>query len=250
MIFGNLIGQASYIYRLRKFIPKKSFFFLNKKEHKQFFKENKKHIIIQTLNQLIELSLTLSFSLILVNDSSFSELGYFSIFLRVLYAPGMLVSDYLSHLALSRITEFNNKHDKILFLSKLIALLSIGSILISFIFSFFGKEIFTIIFGEKWIRSGEISRYYIWGICATFFIRSLQYITNSMKRHEVYTFFSLITYGTPPFYLYYYQNFGLTFFQALSHISIILIITAFTYTGTLIRLLNRDQSSTEHLNLS
>lgn len=244
LILGNILGQMIFIIGL--FIEYKNYvkYWLDKQggqAYKIFFGENKKHILVQSLNYFIEYALVFLFSWLIVKLTSVSELGYFAFCFKVVSTPLNLFSDYFSQSVLSRMSDFEDRVYQRAFLVKVSILVWAVVVLISLIFLLWGPHLFTFIFGEQWLRSGSIAKYYIVAIGSTFFIRSLQYVPNIVNRQEIYSLISFFTFGLPPAVLLisFYKNFELLF--SLKILSFILLLLAFVYQCLLLFLFRKDK---------
>lgn len=239
LILGNLFGQIFFIFFIIKKMSNSFFeYFILEKlfVYKEIIFKYKKHITLQSLNHLLEFVLVLLFSFLITKVSSISELGYFAFCYKIINTPLNLVADYFGQAALSRISDFSSDLDRRKFLLKISLLITTPAFLCVLLFYFLGPEIFNIIFGEKWEQSGLIAKAYTLGICSTFFIRSLQYIPNTKNKHEVYTVFSLLTFGVPVLVMLYSSANNFDFLWSLKLISFGTFVLAILYFITLLRL--------------
>lgn len=247
LVIGNLVGQLLFItsfivkykQRCKDFYERQSF-----KSYFEFFKNNKKNIILQSFNQFIEVMLILLFSVLITKISSINELGSFVFCYKVIQTPLTLFADYFGQASLARISDLNAHSHQKKFLVKSYLLLLLPSFFLILLFQTFGVEIFLFVFGDGWEQAGLISSAYILGITSTFFIKSLQYIPNVKSRHEIYTVVSLFTFGLPVLVLLYSQYDQIDFLSSLEKLSYALAVLAIIYSIALLRLFSsKDQLS-------
>lgn len=232
LLISNFLGQFTFLAILKiklNMFKHDSLKLYSKFEYKEFWSKKILKSFFQSLSHLIEGIFLLSFSLLISKQGSILQLGFFSFFLKVVNTPFFLMSEYLSQMALKRLVDLNSHEDKFSFYMKLSALLGGISLFSIIIIYFFGEEIFKFIFGEQWRDSGTIAKFYILGVMATFFIRSLQYVPNIYGKHWIYTTFSLFTFGLPVFVLYLAPVFQYEFIDSLKILSAVLLILAILY---------------------
>jgi len=245
LILGNLIGQTLFSIYYIGFKIKVSYeYSLITKwiEIKKYFEKFKKHIIFQSGNHLLEFGFVLLFSILITKMSSISELGYFAFCYKIINTPLNLIADYFSQAALGRISDFSTDSHRRIFILKIGSLLLVPSVISFVIFKFWGPEIFSLIFGKNWEQAGVIAQAYNLAIVSTFFIKSLQYIPNIKDKHEIYTVFSLLTFGMPVAVLFYTNSIGKSFIDSLEILSYGLSILAVIFFLVLLRLFsNKSQ---------
>ena len=214
LIFGNFIGQLFYI--LRFYLKRTSVVKFPRRMRglgmKKIIFEFKKHLFFQSANHLVEFLFVLAFSLLITKLSSVKDLGYFAFTFKIINTPLNLFADYFGQSILNRGSDFNEDKDIFKFLTKIIVLLFIISFGVLIIFKLFGPEIFSVVFGEGWRKSGVIAKVYILGIVSTFIVKSLQYFPNIKNKYEVYSLFSIVIFGLPVLFFVY------AFFQRKSGI--------------------------------
>jgi O-antigen/teichoic acid export membrane protein len=244
LVFGNIVGQFLFIFSfLWKYKTKLNNLLKRQKVqvYNAFIREHKKHIVLQSTNQIIEFVFILSFSILITKSSSISNLGYFAFCYKIINTPLMLFADYFGSLALARVSDSVETKDQRTFILKSALLLFVPSVILIFIFRNFGVGIFSFVFGSDWSQAGAIARVYILGITSVFFIKSLQHIPTVKSKHEVYTFFSFLAFGLPVLVLLYGQQYDLDFISSLEKLSYMLFALACFYFMTLLRLFsNKD----------
>lgn len=242
LIWGNLISQLGFIL-VSLFNKTFEFNYLFKLEsighYFRFVEIHKKKIISQSTSHMLEYVLILLFSLIITQSGSIKELGYYSFCQKILFMPLFIISEYFSQFVITRLS--NPDVDRSLILKKVLLLIITPSIIGGILFSFWGSNIFSFVFGGEWLRSGEFAEVLCIAIFSTFIIRCLQYVPNILNKQEVYTFFSLLTYGAPVLILYIGLELKLDLIETFKYISITIFFLMLVYICILMKLfINKD----------
>jgi O-antigen/teichoic acid export membrane protein len=130
---------------------------------------------------------------ILLNKFFSSDMtGFFDLSKLLLSIPLALISSSISNVLLQSISEKfkDNKSLKkdLLLIFGIVSL--IGSVEI-IIITFFGVDLFKVIFGENWGFSGRISQILVWSYTLNFFAASFSAIFISMNRIKILSFWQL-----------------------------------------------------------
>ena len=136
--------------------------------------------------------------LILTKYYSSALTGMFSLTFRVLNIPSALISSALSQVLFQKIVEINNTSPERLnsFVLKVFLSLFIIFFPVIPLIWFFGEEIFTFVFGEKWMIAGTYAGYLIIAVAVRFCVSPLSAImtlNNNLKKGAVWQVLYLIT---------------------------------------------------------
>lgn len=148
--------------------------------------ERQKFYIFQSILEVLQMSLIpfyISHDLVLV--------GYYSLTLRVLQVPMRFLSMPISQVFFSEIADrkISGKNMTKTF-KKTLLMMCVISIPIILIILFWGPDLFSIIFGQKWRYSGELSQIFIWWIVLDFIkapMMQVLYLYNKQR----FVFFTL-----------------------------------------------------------
>lgn len=126
--------------------------------------------------------------------------GYYAFGINIVYAPLSLVSIAISDVFRQRISEKWARNITIRRDYLRTALILGGMIIIPMLFlGVFSPSIFSIIFGQKWVKAGEIIRYVIPMIITQFIVSPLSSIFIVMEKQKIYLLwqilFMLVTLG-------------------------------------------------------
>jgi O-antigen/teichoic acid export membrane protein len=141
--------------------------------------------------------------------------GYFDTSKMLLSIPLALIATSLSSVLLQRISEkYRNSESLKKDIYPIIVLVLIVIIFEVLLITFFGIEIFTLIFGKNWLFSGTISKILVWAYATNFFISTFSSIFISLNRIKLLSIWQL---------LYFVGIMSLVFFKNHSFIDFIKI---------------------------
>ncbi len=119
--------------------------------------------------------------------------GYFDLSKLLLSLPFALIATSISNVLLQRISEkFRNTISFKKELSSMFFVVLIIAVIEVIVISLFGVNLFRIIFGMKWIISGEISTILVWSYAFNFITSSFSSIFISMKKIKLLSIWQLI----------------------------------------------------------
>jgi O-antigen/teichoic acid export membrane protein len=109
--------------------------------------------------------------------------GYFDLSKLLLSIPMALVASSISNVLLQRVSEKNKLQQSILKdLLSIFIFVSVAVIFEIVIIMFWAEDIFKILFGNKWIFSGSISKILVWAFAFNFIISSFSSIFISLNK--------------------------------------------------------------------
>lgn len=190
LIIGNIFGNLCYlIYNF-----KVSDFQINI----NFFKIKaiwKKYIEFPKYNLFPQLFNTISFSafdFFILLKFSISEVGYLELTQKVLLLPSALLSESIGRVILQLTSKkINNKESiKKEVLITFVILFLIGIIFFIIIY-FWGICLFTLVFGNNWLKSGIYAKWMIFYICLSFIAGPLSSILLSLKKFKINSFWQI-----------------------------------------------------------
>ena len=119
--------------------------------------------------------------------------GYFDLSKLLLSLPFALIATSISNVLLQRISEkFRNTISFKKELSSMFLVVLTIAVIEVIVISLFGVDLFRIIFGMKWIISGEISTILVWSYAFNFITSSFSSIFISMKKIKLLSIWQLI----------------------------------------------------------
>jgi O-antigen/teichoic acid export membrane protein len=119
--------------------------------------------------------------------------GYFDLSKLLLSLPFALIATSISNVLLQRISEkFRNTISFKKELSSMFFVVLTIAIIEVIVISLFGVDLFRIIFGMKWIISGEISTILVWSYAFNFITSSFSSIFISMKKIKLLSVWQII----------------------------------------------------------
>lgn len=156
--------------------------------------------------------------------------GYFEGSKFVLSVPAALIAASFSNVLIPVIAEKYQKkvslfNDMTSILYLTIAIIVAETVLITF----FGTELFTFIFGDKWVVSGQISKILVWSFSLNFFVSSFSFIYVAMRKIKIYSIWQSF---------YFFLIFSLFFFKNLSFTGFLKIYVLFEVLAYMILILN------------
>lgn len=119
--------------------------------------------------------------------------GYFDLSKLLLSVPLALVSTSISNVLLQKLSEsyrakLSVKTD-LLFVAGISSIIVIAEVVI---IAFFGIDLFTFIFGEKWEMSGRISQILVWSYALNFIVGSFSAIFISLNRIRLLSIWQIL----------------------------------------------------------
>ena len=114
--------------------------------------------------------------------------GFFDTSKLLLSIPLAFIASSLSSVVLQKVSEkYNNKTSFLSELKPVLIMVVLVAIVEIAIIVLFGERLFRIIFGEKWIISGTISRIMVWSFAISFVVSSFTSIFVSMRKIKIYS---------------------------------------------------------------
>lgn len=143
------------------------------------------------------------------------QTGYYNFSRQYLFVPLSLLSMTLSNVYFQRIAHKINTRESLKeeFYKIFKILLTIG-IFVIFIISFLGEELFGLLFGENWQRSGELATILIFGFVFKFMISPFGQLLIALKRLKLALVFPVL-YVFLMLTLYFYREVGFDLFIKL-----------------------------------
>lgn len=201
LIFSDIIGQAACVSTVAiqtkksglnlKLVSLTKIKYVAKK-YSEFPKFNLVPSIMSTCSYLLPI--------IFINKYFSSEsAGFFDTSKLLLSIPLAFITSSLSSVVLQKVSEkYNNRTSFLAELKPVLVMVLLIAVVEVFIIILFGENIFRIIFGEKWITSGVISRILVWSFAFNFVVSSFTSIFISMRKIRTYSiwqsfyFFSIL----------------------------------------------------------
>jgi O-antigen/teichoic acid export membrane protein len=119
--------------------------------------------------------------------------GYFDLSRSLLSIPLALIASSLASVIMQRLSERRNRNQALLKdLIPALAILIIIALIEVIVIEFFGKELFVLVFGEKWGYSGEISRTLVWAYAFNFIVSSFSGVFISLEKIKLLGIWQLI----------------------------------------------------------
>ncbi|MCK5823357.1 MAG: oligosaccharide flippase family protein [Bacteroidales bacterium] len=181
---GNIANNISGFYQILK--NKFKFSYINKTELIYVLKRYKEFPKYNTFPALFN-SISLLLPIILINKFYSQTLtGYFDLSRVVLAMPLALITTSLSQVLLQHISEKKNKHDSIKkYILNISVILFITALIGVTVFSLWSVNIFSFVFGENWIMSGEFTKILIFSYAIKFIVSPLSVIFTSLERIKI-----------------------------------------------------------------
>jgi len=210
LIYGDIIGQIANVFSgiyqgsrsgltLRLFSPSKIKYVLFK--YAEYPKFNIVPAFMSACSYLLPA--------IMINKFYSAEnTGYFDLSKLLLSIPMALVASSISNVLLQRVSEKNKLKQSIR--KDLLSIFIFVGVAVIFeiaIIMFWAEDIFKILFGDKWIFSGSISKILVWAFAFNFITSSFSSIFISLKKIKLLSAWQLF---------YFISILSLFFFNNLS----------------------------------
>jgi O-antigen/teichoic acid export membrane protein len=234
LIYGDIIGQIANVFSgiyqgsrsgltLRQFSPNKIKYVLFK--YAEYPKFNIVPAFMSACSYLLPA--------IMINKFYSAEnTGYFDLSKLLLSIPMALVASSISNVLLQRVSEKNKLKQSIR--KDLLSIFFFVGVAVIFeiaIIMFWAEDIFKILFGDKWIFSGSISKILVWAFAFNFIVSSFSSIFISLKKIKLLSVWQLF-YFISILSLFFFNNLSFNnFLRAYVVIEIICcsIITLFMF---------------------
>lgn len=132
--------------------------------------------------------------------------GYIDLSKLLLSIPLALVATSLSSVLLQRLSEkFRNNLSLKRDLISILGIISSIVIVEILVITFFGVELFTFIFGDKWEYSGRISKILVWSYALNFLVASYSSVFISMNKIKLLSIWQLF-YFVSILMLFFFRN--------------------------------------------
>ncbi len=183
LILGGVVGAlASFCVLLRSVIKRDGDIFrkvtlekvkLNAARYSQFPKFSLGGALANSAGQQMPV-----FFIIRLFDASI--LGFYSVIMRVVNVPVILLSGGLSQVVYQRVSYMQNNSPQEIkfFIVKLFVVLALATIPFIAVIYFFGDELFAFIFGEPWRMAGELSGIVVFAIAIRFAVSPLSVVLS------------------------------------------------------------------------
>lgn len=198
LVFAKIIGTlASWLFLFRKSIVKANPVKLNKLSAvaKKYVDYPKYGVMPAFLNTISSQALIL----ILTRFYSTDDLGHFGLTYMVLSAPLGLIGTSFRDVFYEKIaTLFNQEKfvNALRFFKKSALVLAGMGLPICLILYFFGEDIFAVVFGVKWARSGEFASILSLSFLAKLVVSPLSSIFNAANRLKIASVWQIIYFTT------------------------------------------------------
>lgn len=199
LLSGVIVGKVFYNITCLFQLLKSGFTFrgINKGDLKKVAREFKDYPLYNAGPALLNI-LSLQLPILLINGF-FSEeyTGYFDLSKQMLTVPISLISVSLSQVLMQDISERRIKSKPIkkhfFKISGLLLLIAVvgGSIIL-----LWGEDLFTFIFGEEWLVSGEIAQILIFSLSLKFIVNPLSVVLNSLNRIRITSLWQIAYFGS------------------------------------------------------
>jgi len=136
--------------------------------------------------------------------------GLFSLTMRVINLPLTLISRSVSQVVLQKVADLNNTSPsqiKALIIKLFVLLLAINLPLIAVIW-FFGGDLFSFVFGERWREAGELGRILVFALAIRFAVSPLSVVMTldrNVRSGVVWQFMYLVTISLTLYFLSSYD---------------------------------------------
>lgn len=131
---------------------------------------------------------------------SAETLGYFDFSKLLLSVPMALIASSITHVLLQKVSERNNNNQSIRNdLSAIFIFVLFSAILEIIIILVWSEELFSLLFGEEWVKSGTMSKTLVWAFAFNYVVSSFSSIFISLKKirllsiWQVFYFLSIIS---------------------------------------------------------
>lgn len=190
-VAGNLSNNLSGIRQLRKsefrigYFSKKKVLTLIKK-YRHFPKFNLLPALLGTL--------AMQFPVFIINKLfTKTELGFFDLTQQAILAPFALIAVAVSQVLLQVVTEKKHKSEKIFndFIRLSLLLLAIGLVSVTIV-ELWGPELFSFVFGDKWLIAGSYSRILIIGYLFFLVVSPMSAILMGLEEIRVLSLWNLL----------------------------------------------------------
>jgi len=190
-IIGNTANVISGSIQLKKtgyrtsFISAKKMFFVFQK----YFDFPKYNLVPSLLNTFCFL-----FPVLLINKFYSSETtAHFDLVRSILAVPAALLSTSISQILLQNVTERKNNNKPIKdIISKFILLLAIISFLEIIVIILFGRSLFTLYAGSKYIISGSYAKYFVFSSAIKLIVSPISIVLISLQKLKILGLWQLI----------------------------------------------------------
>ncbi|RLD63041.1 MAG: hypothetical protein DRJ01_04730 [Bacteroidetes bacterium] len=183
-LLGNIANNISGFYQILK--NKFKFSYINKTDLIYVLKRYKEFPKYNTLPALFN-SISLLLPVILINKFYSQTLtGYFDLSRVVLALPLALITTSLSQVLLQHISEKRNKHDSIKkYILNISVILFITALIGVAVFSLWSVNIFSFVFGENWIMSGEFTKILVFSYAIKFIVSPLSVVFTALEKIKI-----------------------------------------------------------------
>lgn len=190
LIIGNIFGNLCYLiynFKVSEFKININFFEIKKtwKKYIEFPKYNLFPHLFNTLSSS-------AFDFFVLLKFSISEVGYLELTQKVLLLPSVLLSDSIGRVILQSTSKKINKKESIKKeISYIFIILFLMGIVFFIIIYFFGMYLFTLVFGNNWLKSGIYAKWMIFYICISFVAGPLSSLLLSLKKFKINSFWQV-----------------------------------------------------------
>lgn len=194
------------------------------KSHFTILKRYKSFASYYHMSNLMFIGFTMLQVLIISINYSEYETGLFSLASSMTSLPVQLLSLALASVLYAKMVKiYNNKENLFKFILKVILSFSIIGLIPYGIIYFFGTEIFSFVFGEKWSMSGTIAGIICFNIYLYFIFMPVEAIFRVIKKLKIKFIIDLV-FLTTVISVFYYSTLSFTFITAIFYLSISLIM--------------------------
>ncbi|MEJ4087314.1 lipopolysaccharide biosynthesis protein [Galbibacter orientalis] len=182
-VVGNIVQGLYSVIKARKITSFKYISFKRIKKNAFKFRELPLYTLLPNiLNTFVLGSLTF----LILNKFKIEEVGYLEFAQKILVIPSVLISTAISQVVFQRVSKLVNQKKKITsLLISVTIILFLVSITFVAVIELLGVEIFTIIGGDEWRRSGEYAEILVYASAIMIVFSPLGKVLISLKRFKV-----------------------------------------------------------------
>lgn len=229
LFLQTLKDDRSYLSIVSYYSVKSSF-----KKHKDFLKYNMPTGFLDGFRES-------SIVLIISNYFGSVVLGSYSFAMGMINKPFQFIGDSFRQVFYQKISLYSQKGSKILEITKkTIMVLILTMVIPLFIGTVFGKDIFIIVFSEKWAQAGSFVQILLVWVIFRFILSSISSIPLAINELKKNFLFSLLYNFFPPFVLFIASNFIKSFSTILIFFALANLIVIFITFIWFITILKKD----------
>jgi len=204
-IFSQIISNTKLFFNIKRLNLLKK---IKKVKMIVFAKRYKKLPLYNLPNAFIDGFRLTMINVLIGKFFSLSMLGQFSLALRMVQTPSSLMGGAISQVFFQKISMSNKKEIKYI-VKKFIFKAALVSLPLFIIIFLFGKNIFSLIFGEKWKVAGEIAQILTPWLFFNFLTAPLSTLFIKFNKQDILLIFAFFYTMLPIFLFFYMENYPL-----------------------------------------